>query len=177
MAVHGEGDPESILNSKLHFNSDGESAADDGELNVYELYNLDLQAQLAVLSACETGIGKQLDGEGVYSLSRAFSYAGCSSLIMSLWKTNDQSSAAIFKDFYQYLKSGASTDQALRMAKLDYLAAQDEISAHPSAWAALIPMGDSKWTRKDYNWLPVVLVGLVISVLVFYLFVTFLKPS
>ena len=167
LAVHGEGDEESMLNSKLHFNTQ-ENSQEDGELNVYELYNIDLKAQLAVLSACETGIGKQLAGEGVYSLSRAFAYAGCSSLIMSLWKTNDQSSAAIFKDFYQFLNSGASTDQALRIAKLNYLAAQDNISAHPSSWAALIPMGDSKWTQKEFNWWPLLVVGLGITGLIFY---------
>ena len=165
LAVHGEGDSESILNSKLIFNS-SDSLSEDGVLNVYELYGMELNADLAVLSACETGIGKQLQGEGIYSMARAFTYAGCPSVIMSLWKTDDIQSALIFSGFYQALQEGMNSNQALHQAKLEFLESQDEITAHPTSWAALVSIGQSQWPQTKKTSTPLIALGVLAVVLV-----------
>ena len=87
----------------------------------HEIYQLDLNADLVVLSACETGYGKFNQGEGVMSLARSFMYAGTPSLVVSLWQVNDQSTAIIMQLFYEKLEKGMPKDIALRQAKLEYL--------------------------------------------------------
>ncbi|MDX1406877.1 MAG: CHAT domain-containing protein, partial [Saprospiraceae bacterium] len=113
---------------------DGED--EDGYLFASELSTLDLNAQMAVLSACNTGAGRALRGEGVMSLSRAFQYAGVPSIIHSLWKVPDGATSELMVGFYQHLKEGTDKASALRQAKLDYL---DNIlapeHAHPYFWA------------------------------------------
>lgn len=134
----------------------------DTALFTHELFNLDLkQADLAVLSACETGTGILSRGEGVMSLSRAFAYGGCPSLVQSLWNANDASTAHIMKRFYQQLETGISKPKALQQAKLTYL--NDDRTpdglAHPFFWATFIQSGNThqisiiKPTNSWYWWL------------------------
>ncbi|WP_176844605.1 CHAT domain-containing protein [Mucilaginibacter gossypii] len=103
-----------------------------------EIYNLKLnKTSLIVLSACESGTGEFVNGEGVMSLSRAFSYAGCHNIITSMWKADDASTAYISARFHKYLSEGNMLSQALQKAKLDYLE-DDSISPRkktPSYWA------------------------------------------
>ncbi len=119
-------------------------SSEDGRLHAYELYNLPLNAQLAVLSACHSGAGPLNQGEGVMSLSRAFAYAGCPSTVVSLWQTNDEVSAWLLEAFYAYLSQGIPKDLALRQAKLDFLAdpQTDAYQAQPYFWATLVLWGD-----------------------------------
>jgi len=77
--------------------------------------------KLVIISACETGQGELVAKEGVISLSRAFAYAGCASTINSLWKADDQATAAILRRLYVYLREGETQARALQLAKLDYL--------------------------------------------------------
>lgn len=111
-----------------------------------EIYNLDLQqTQLVILSACETGRGQFVHGEGMMSLARAFSYAGCKSVITSLWIADDASTAYIAKRLHQYLQSGKSKDIALQQAKLDYLndgSIPGRMKA-PAYWSHLVLIGDT----------------------------------
>jgi len=129
------------LSSLLLFTPDSLS---DGQLTMAELYAMRLSAKLAVLSACNTGYGKIRKGEGIMSLSRAFTYAGVPSTAMSLWKVPDDATSRIMVSFYEHLKAGATKDAALRQAKLDYL---DQIVApeqgHPYYWAGFISVGDA----------------------------------
>ncbi|MCB0842082.1 MAG: CHAT domain-containing protein, partial [Bacteroidetes bacterium] len=97
------------------------SSFEDSYLNVHEIYNLELNSQLAVLSACNTGVGVMHRGEGIFSLARAFMYAGVPSIITSLWKARDLPTQQIMAIFYKNLKAGMSKDEALRQAKLSYL--------------------------------------------------------
>ncbi|MFT4525991.1 MAG: CHAT domain-containing protein [Bacteroidia bacterium] len=106
----------------------------DDQLLAYELFGMNLSAQLTVLSGCETGIGRNSDGEGVMSLS----------IVMSLWKANDQSNHSIMKSFYTNLKNGIETSEALRGAKLTFLEDSDALSAHPFYWAPFVLIGTSK---------------------------------
>lgn len=113
------------------------------QLFAYELYNMDLKAQLAVLSACETGAGKTLDGEGIMSLARAFKYAGCSNIVTSLWKVHDENTKGLMVGFYANLKRGMGKAEALRQAKLTFLSKQEERYTDPFYWAPFILIGDN----------------------------------
>ncbi|MDH3244924.1 MAG: CHAT domain-containing protein, partial [Saprospiraceae bacterium] len=139
MALHGVADTSNEIDSRLEFRAGGET--NDGRLYAHELYNIKLdKLKLAVLSACETGIGKEFKGEGVFSIARGFYYAGCPSIIMSLWKVDDKSTADIMHLFYKYLLQGQPTSEAIRRAKLTYLM-DAKLSLHtlPSYWAAFVP--------------------------------------
>ena len=87
-------------------------------LDTYEVYNMSLKSRLVVLSACNTGSGKLQKGEGVMSLARAFLFAGCPGIVMTLWSVEDESSANLMIEFYKNLLNGYSKDEALRKAKI-----------------------------------------------------------
>lgn len=142
LAMHGVLNSKNPILSSLVFSEDS-SAVEDNFLRAYEIAQLDLNADLVVLSACETGYGKFQQGEGVMSLAHSFSYAGASSVLMSLWQVNDFSTSQIMKNFYTNLACGASKDVALRKAKLDYLENKENQAAlHPAFWAAFVQTGD-----------------------------------
>ncbi len=110
-----------------------------------DLYTLGLNANLVVLSACETGTGSLNKGEGIISLARGFFYSGVSSIVTSLWDVREGSNTEIIKKFYAGLKSGLTKDQALRNAKIDYLksiVSENSIKTHPYFWAPLICIGN-----------------------------------
>ncbi len=111
-------------------------------LYVRDLYGLTLNADLVALSACETGVGKLHQGEGIISLARAFAYAGAKSLVTTLWVSDDFSTKELMKEFYLYLRKGASKDEALNLAKLHYLKKFGGEAAHPFYWAGFMPVGD-----------------------------------
>jgi CHAT domain-containing protein len=144
LAMHGVLDNKNPILSSLVFSEDS-STVEDNFLRAYEIAQLELNADLVVLSACETGYGKFQQGEGVMSLAHSFSYAGASSILMSLWQVNDFSTSQIMKNFYTNLACGASKEVALRKAKLDYLENKENQAAlHPAYWAAFIQTGDVK---------------------------------
>ncbi|MGB3586283.1 MAG: CHAT domain-containing protein, partial [Tunicatimonas sp.] len=106
------------------------------------LYTLQLRSNLAVLSACETGTGQLARGEGIMSLGRAFKYAGCPNVAMSLWKVNDRTTQRIVQSFFEQLAEGADKDVALQQAKLSFLNKAKGPLAHPYYWASLVLIGD-----------------------------------
>ncbi|MDH3245578.1 MAG: CHAT domain-containing protein, partial [Saprospiraceae bacterium] len=142
LATHAIIDNVNPMNSRLLFTRSGDSL-EDGNLHAWELLGMKLNAQLVVLSACNTGTGKIQKGEGVLSLGRAFAFAGCPSNLMSLWPAQDASTAKIMKAFYSNLSAGMRKDQALRSAKLDYLMQSEDFVRHPYYWAGFILQGDS----------------------------------
>jgi CHAT domain-containing protein/TPR repeat protein len=169
-AMHTLINDEEPLASKLIFTIDQDSL-NDGFLNTYEIYNLDLNAGLAVLSACKTGIGKLRKGEGIMSLARGFLFAGVPGIIMTLWAVEDIASANIISDFYRNLSKGDSKDIALRNAKLTFLENADQFTAHPYFWAAYVQIGDKKPIKKKNNlYIPVGSV-LAVSLIVLLYFV------
>ncbi|MEM8907826.1 MAG: CHAT domain-containing tetratricopeptide repeat protein, partial [Bacteroidota bacterium] len=113
----------------------------DDHLSSYELSALQLQAELAVLSACNTGAGQLIEGEGIMSLARSFVQAGCPSTVMSLWPINDCSTSEIMQHFYAFLKAGNHKNEALRQAKLAYLNSAKKRERHPYYWAAFVQFG------------------------------------
>lgn len=114
----------------------------DDLLYTYELYSQKLSAQLAVLSACNTGSGKLIEGEGVISLARAFQYAGCPAVAMSMWPVDDQTTASLTTGFFQQLAEGLPKDKALQQAKLAYLETAEPAFAHPFYWAGINLIGE-----------------------------------
>lgn len=143
LAMHSLLDDLNPMYSNLLFTPNATDTLEDNQLNAAELYNLSLNAELVVLSACNTGYGQLSRGEGIMSLSRAFSYAGVSSTIMSLWKVPDKATSKIMLQFYENLQAGQQKDEALRNAKLSYLeeTAIPEMQ-HPYYWAGFIPAGE-----------------------------------
>jgi CHAT domain-containing protein/tetratricopeptide (TPR) repeat protein len=118
----------------------------DTVLFLNELYSMSIPAKLIVLSACETNIGEVKSGEGIFSLSRGFAYAGANSTIASLWNVNAASTGQIFPVFYKSLSNGAPKSRALRKAKLDYLNSEKG-NGHiktPYDWAGFALMGNDE---------------------------------
>ncbi|MEM9717673.1 MAG: CHAT domain-containing tetratricopeptide repeat protein [Bacteroidota bacterium] len=138
LAMHALTDDVNPLYSGLVF-SQVDSLFDDNFLYTYELFNLHLNADLAVLSACNTGVGEIQRGEGMLSLAKGFQYAGCPNLVMSLWQTDDQVAFQLMETFYSQLLEGASYASALHDAKINYLETQDR--AHPFYWATFHYIG------------------------------------
>ncbi|PHN02237.1 CHAT domain-containing protein [Flavilitoribacter nigricans] len=141
LATHGKADTRLGDYSYLAFAPFPDSL-DNELLYVRDLYNLKLNADLVVLSACETGTGELQRGEGLVSLARAFAYAGAKSITTTLWQVDDRSTQELMTHYYRYLKSETSKDEALRRAKIDFLASRKDIKAHPSLWAGIIAVGD-----------------------------------
>ncbi len=109
-----------------------------------DVYALSLQADLVVLSACQTALGQFRQGEGVMSLSRAFTYAGAKGLVAGLWRINEGATYHILGAMYHGLQNGASKPEALRQAKISYLddAAIPSYEKSPYYWAGLVYTGD-----------------------------------
>ena len=112
----------------------------DGHLRLHAIYNLKLSAHLVVLSACSTGLGKEIKGEGLIGLTRGFMYAGADSVVASLWKVDDDATAALMARFYEgmFLK-GLPPAAALREAQL-WMRSQERWQA-PYFWAGFIIQG------------------------------------
>lgn len=145
LSTHGKADDRVGDYAYLAFGVPGHRDEFD-KLYARDLYNYSLNADLVVLSACETGTGKLQRGEGIVSLARAFAYAGAKSIFPTLWQVNDRKTKDLMIDFHKYLKSGKPKDEALRLAKLDFLknnAGQGGYE-HPFFWAGLIGIGDMR---------------------------------
>ena len=128
-----------------------DDSINDNLLNTYELYNHYLGNKLVVLSGCNTGVGKLRKGEGVISLARGFIYAGCQSIVMTLWSISDNSSAELITGFYENLADGKQKDKALQQAKVSYLRKADPLKAHPYYWAGYICIGNNDTLPKESN--------------------------
>jgi CHAT domain-containing protein/tetratricopeptide (TPR) repeat protein len=139
--------------SRLAFSqiADTTTLDNDGWLNTADIYNLDLNASMTVLSACNTGVGKLQKGEGLMSLARGFLYAGCPSVVMSLWEVEDAAGTKIMTSFYKYLKAGKTKDEALRLAKLKYLEESNSRLSHPHYWMSFKCIGDNSPVYTSYD--------------------------
>ncbi len=124
---------------------------EDGYLFSYELYNQPLTASLAVLTACETGLGALRPGDGVMSLAHAFQYAGCPNVIYSLWQIDDQQSTWLMERFYENLNKEMTFSAALRKSKQDYLKNHEGELGAPYYWGGMVITGtDGTLQAKSY---------------------------
>lgn len=120
---------------------DRNGAKTDGLMPLHDIYSLDLSAELTVLSACQTAIGKDIKGEGFVGLSHAFMSAGSKSVVASLWKVDDRATSDLMRDFYDaMLKQGMSPAAALRSAQLKML--RDNGRSAPYYWAGFVLQGE-----------------------------------
>ncbi len=150
--------------SKLAFTRSVAGDSEDGWLNTHEIYNLKLNARMAVLSACNTGKGQLQKGEGVMSLARGFLYAGCPSIIMTLWEVEDLSGTEIMHDFYSFIAKGKEKDDALRLAKLKHIQNADPLKAHPHYWLGYVNIGNSEplYGNNDIYFILVIAFALIL---------------
>jgi CHAT domain-containing protein len=122
-------------------NEQGE--AQNGFVRLYDVYNMNLKAELVVLSACQTALGKDIKGEGLVGLTRAFMYAGATRIVASLWKTDDRSTAILMTRFYEaMLGNNLSPAAALRSAQVSMW--KDKRWRQPRYWAAFTLQGEWK---------------------------------
>ncbi len=169
IGTHAESDNVSPEFSRLIFAKNAED--ENNSLYTYEIYNQNLASNLAILTACETGKPTFQPGEGMISLAHAFNYAGSESILTSLWKIDEQSSVKIIENFYGYLKTGLSKDEALQKAKLDYLSIAEGRTLSPEYWAGLVLIGDTSpigFQPSNLWWIWSLLVFIVALALFFF---------
>lgn len=122
---------------------DEQGKPQDGFLRTHDIYNLKLPAELVVLSACETGLGKEVKGEGLEGLTRAFMYAGARRVVVSLWNVNDKATASLMQRLYtEMLRSNKTPAAALRAAQIEMLRTRQWQS--PYFWAPFVMQGEWK---------------------------------
>jgi CHAT domain-containing protein len=155
-ATHGYLDDRTPLDSGLVLTlPEGLSPGrDNGLLQVWEIFeSVRLDADLVVLSACDSGLGRELSGEGLIGLTRAFQYAGARSVVASLWSVTDQVTAELMARFHRHYAAGLSKDKALRQAQIELIRkpmritiaagqAADTVVSAPFFWAAFQLFGD-----------------------------------
>jgi len=147
LAVHGTSDTLNKYDSRLIF-----SSGNAPELNTSDLYLAGLNARLAILSACESGVGAISKGEGTFSIARGFSISGVNSIVMSLWKVNDRITSELMRSMYtNFIDDGNSINTSLELAKRNYLNNADAYFAHPYYWASFIQLGDDIYYEEDSN--------------------------
>ena len=142
----------------------------DKTLYLPEIYGLNLQSDLLVLSACETGIGKLQKGEGTMSLARGFLYAGIKNLIVSQWKVNDKSTSILMHNFYTNYKYNNNITSSLHQAKIDYLK-DDKIpnlKKTPYYWSGFVFIGNTE-KPNTINYFYIVLGVLLIGFLLVFI--------
>ena len=140
VATHGfihSGNPQ--LSNLAFSQPQDRNAKEDGILYSVETYNLDLNADLLVLSACQTGAGQIVKGEGLMGLTRGFLYSGARNIVASLWKVYDQHTSLLMVEMYRQIAAGKSYSTALREAKLKMIANAE--TAAPQSWAGFVLIG------------------------------------
>lgn len=151
LVTHGFIDDRAPMGSFLAFSPPGKAGQEDGRLFAWELYDLDLRANLVVLSACNTAVGQLREGEGLMSLARGFHFAGVPSLLATFWAVQDQSTARLIEHFYPALAQGLGKDEALAQAQRTYLQTCEPLFAHPYFWAGLASIGDQQPLPDEPN--------------------------
>lgn len=144
-AGHGLLDERFPLDSSLALTipAQRQEGRDNGLLQAWEVFeSFQLSAHLVTLSACDTAVGREMGGEGLLGLTRAFQFAGARTVLSSLWNVSDASTATLMKHFYSYLRQGKTKDAALRSAQLDLLRSRKENLSHPYYWAGFSLYGD-----------------------------------
>jgi CHAT domain-containing protein/Tfp pilus assembly protein PilF len=144
-ACHGILNEKFPLDSALALAVPGETGGDseNGLLQAWEIFEaVRVSADLVTLSACETGLGKEMGGEGLIGLTRAFQFAGSKTVMSSLWDVSDESTAILMKSFYSHLKEKKTKAEALRLAQGEMI--KSGKYSHPFYWGGFVLNGDWK---------------------------------
>jgi CHAT domain-containing protein len=167
LAQHGEADLEQPLASRLRFSQSSDSLPEnDGSLYTYEIYALDVPAQLLVLSSCESGYGPLAKGEGVMSLARAFRSAGAQSVLNTAWEVDGRVALPLMQSFYQKLAEGLPKSEALTQSSREFIAEAPPELLHPHYWAAFTLVGSDAPVRKPASLWPPVLLFVMLTAMV-----------
>lgn len=170
LAMHSVADTSDQRFSYLLFSTAADTNA-AGRLYNYEISLTRVNSPLVVLSACNSGAGPLSSVEGALSIARSFELAGAGAVIRTSWEINDETSAGIISSFYRRLSSGKRKDEALRLAKLDYISSNPPSLVYPAYWAAYEIMGDTRplaSDKKDLLWQALVII-VSVSLIIFYL--------
>jgi CHAT domain-containing protein len=149
LAMHSMTDSLNSRYSYLMFDTQNLSS-DQGKLYNYEISLTRIKSPMVVLSACNSGSGTLYSGEGLMSLARGFTLAGASSVIKTAWEINDETSRAIITRFYRHLAKGREKDEAMRLAKLEYLKSSSPAFTNPYYWAAYEVLGDNASISQNH---------------------------
>ena len=143
----------------------------DQEILYSQLYNLSMNPDLVVLSACETGVGKLYKSEGAMSIARGFQFAGAQNLLFSLWKVNDFTTSVLMEKFYKNIKKGKSYFDSNHQAKLDFLADESVPNAKksPYYWSSFVYYGTLQNKTSTSNFIPILLT-LIAAIALFLLY-------
>ncbi|MEP0987534.1 CHAT domain-containing tetratricopeptide repeat protein [Ekhidna sp.] len=165
LAMHALVDDSDSQMSRFVFSQvDHGDTLEDGLLHTFELFNMKLGSDLAVLSSCETGLGTLVKGEGVISLAKGFAYSGVPRLVMTQWKVDDQSTSVLMSDFYTFLSEGSTVSEALRKAQQDYLNNASPNKTHPYYWGAFVVLGpDDSLFKPNYHWVIIIILVPVLA--------------
>jgi len=168
----------SLIDDKRPFRSSivlalDDNPQEDGLLQTREIYNISLNADLVVLSACETGLGQFIKGEGIEGINRSFFYAGSSAVMMSLWPVNDQATYQMMERFYTHLRSSESIINSLRKTKLELI--DSKTLSHPYYWAGFVVSGKADQKIFVRSRLYYLLIGMFFFVLFVFLIFVFSK--
>ena len=150
VAAHGISSDTTAAKSGIFLSTlDEDGRAIDGHLGLADLFGVELEIPLVVLSGCETALGEAMWSEGPIGIARAFQYAGVPNVVSTLWRIDDGASAILIGYFYRYLAAGEAVPSALRLAQLDMM--QDANYRHPYYWAAFQSLGDwgLRWTAQQ----------------------------
>ena len=142
----------------------------DQDILYSELYHLDMNPDLVVLSACETGIGKLYKAEGSMSIARGFQFAGAQNLLFSLWKVNDYTTSVLMENFYKNVKKGKSYFESNHQAKLDFLT-DDKIpnaKKSPYYWSSFVYYGTLE-NKATANYFLYIFIGVCLIALFLFL--------
>ena len=143
-------------------------------LSINEIWKLNANCQLITLASCQSNFGKQQNGEGVQNFAWAFHYAGARNILSTQWNASDKSTSAIISDFYKNLKNGKSKQEALQLAKINYLKNTDAMGAQPFFWANYSLFGDASIIHiapkflSIFWWMPIVFFSLIFIVILTY---------
>ena len=142
----------------------------DGEISVNSLYGLQLNTHLVILSACETGVGKLIKGEGVINLARGFNYAGVQQVLFTLWNVNDYATAQIMQGFYKNLSDDMPSTQALTLSKRAYLQEKniENTKKSPFYWASFVYYGKPVLVKSKtiFTWQWALILSILFGVLI-----------
>lgn len=162
LSTHAEKDMQYAMLNKIYLT--------DTILTHYDLENFDFNTDLVVLSACHTGSGKLIKGEGAMTLARSMLRSGCRSTLATSWSVDDNTSKNIMLNFYKKIANGYSKNKALQFAKKTYLKANanNNLKAHPFYWASFQQYGSSIpiFNKSKFLKYSLIIVSLIIGVLV-----------
>ena len=158
LAMHSNLDENDYNYSSLVFQN-------NEKLYFKELYNLNFPSEMVVLSACNTGIGQLLSGEGLMSMSKALNYAGVKSTVYSLWQVPDKETSDLMVLFYENIEKGLDKAESLAQAKRQFLI-KYSAKSHPYFWAGFVVNGDLSPIERNRSMLKIALLAIAFLILI-----------